>query len=109
MTGMTAMGRASVAQGRADAVSQFHRHVEHDGQRRARSRADLRNRLGHGGNPRLLGCADERQRVRGQLERFCGRDTMGMLWIVEALRQLLGWTLRGFAPALKRAPADIWL
>jgi len=29
--------------------------------------------------------ADERQRVRRQLERYCGRDTEGMVWIVEAL------------------------
>ena len=30
----------------------------------------------------------ERQRVRRQLEAYCGQDTEGMLWIVEALEQL---------------------
>ncbi len=29
---------------------------------------------------------DERQRVRRQLEEYCGRDTEGMVWIVESLR-----------------------
>jgi hypothetical protein len=29
---------------------------------------------------------DERQKVRGQLERYCGRDTEGMIWLVDALR-----------------------
>jgi hypothetical protein len=33
---------------------------------------------------------DERQRVREQLEAYCGLDTEGMLWIVEALRKLTG-------------------
>ena len=33
---------------------------------------------------------DERQKVRGQLERYCGQDTAGMAWIVDALRQLAG-------------------
>jgi hypothetical protein len=28
----------------------------------------------------------ERHRVRRQLEDYCGRDTEGMAWIVEALR-----------------------
>ena len=33
---------------------------------------------------------DERQKVRGQLERYCGQDTEGMIWIVDALRRLAG-------------------
>jgi hypothetical protein len=32
----------------------------------------------------------ERQEVRRQLEEYCGLDTMGMIWTVNALRQLLG-------------------
>jgi hypothetical protein len=32
----------------------------------------------------------DRQKVRGQLERYCGQDTEGMIWIVDALRRLLG-------------------
>jgi hypothetical protein len=32
--------------------------------------------------------AAERQRVRRQLEEYCGRDTEGMVWLVEALRKL---------------------
>jgi hypothetical protein len=32
----------------------------------------------------------ERQRVRRQLEEYCGQDTEGMVWIVDALRQLAG-------------------
>jgi hypothetical protein len=31
----------------------------------------------------------ERRKVRGQLERYCGQDTEGMVWIVDALRMLL--------------------
>jgi len=31
----------------------------------------------------------ERQRVRRQLEEYCGQDTEGMIWIVEALRRLV--------------------
>ena len=31
---------------------------------------------------------DERQRVRRQLEEYCRQDTMGMAWIVDALRRL---------------------
>jgi hypothetical protein len=31
----------------------------------------------------------ERRRVREQLEAYCGQDTEGMIWIVEALRQLV--------------------
>jgi hypothetical protein len=31
----------------------------------------------------------ERQRVRRQLEEYCGQDTEGMIWIVDALRELL--------------------
>ena len=29
-------------------------------------------------------------KVRKQLERYCGQDTEGMIWIVEALRRLAG-------------------
>jgi hypothetical protein len=32
----------------------------------------------------------ERQRVRRSLERYCGTDTMAMVWILEALRELAG-------------------
>ena len=32
----------------------------------------------------------ERQKVRQQLERYCGQDTEGMIWIAEALRRLVG-------------------
>jgi len=32
----------------------------------------------------------ERQRVRRQLEEYCGQDTEGMIWIVDALRALVG-------------------
>jgi hypothetical protein len=32
----------------------------------------------------------ERQKVREQLERYCGQDTEGMIWIVDALRQIVG-------------------
>ncbi len=32
---------------------------------------------------------DERQRVRRQLEEYCGRDTEGMIWIVDCLRLLV--------------------
>lgn len=32
----------------------------------------------------------ERQRVRRQLEEYCGRDTEGMVWLVDALRKLAG-------------------
>jgi hypothetical protein len=32
----------------------------------------------------------ERQRVRQQLEEYCGRDTGGMVRIVDALRKLAG-------------------
>jgi len=32
----------------------------------------------------------ERLKVRGQLERYCGLDTEGMVWIVDALRQIVG-------------------
>jgi len=46
-----------------------------------------RNDDGRGGNPGLMGCADERQRVRRQLEDYCVRDTEGMVWIFEALRE----------------------
>ena len=31
----------------------------------------------------------DRQRVRRQLEAYCGRDTEGMLWLVEALANLV--------------------
>lgn len=30
----------------------------------------------------------ERQKVRGQLERYCGQDTEGMIWIIDAMRRL---------------------
>ncbi|MBI2925382.1 MAG: DUF2779 domain-containing protein [Verrucomicrobia bacterium] len=33
--------------------------------------------------------ADERERVRRQLEAYCALDTEGMIWIVEALRALV--------------------
>lgn len=33
---------------------------------------------------------DERRKVRGQLERYCGQDTEGMVWIVDALRKFDG-------------------
>jgi hypothetical protein len=32
----------------------------------------------------------ERRKVREQLERYCGQDTEGMVWIVDALRKLTG-------------------
>ena len=32
----------------------------------------------------------ERQRVRRELEEYCGQDTEGMIWIVEALRRQIG-------------------
>jgi len=32
----------------------------------------------------------ERQRVRRQLEEYCGQDTEGMIWIVDTLRALVG-------------------
>jgi len=31
---------------------------------------------------------DERRRVRRQLEDYCGQDTEGMIWIVNALAEL---------------------
>ena len=31
-----------------------------------------------------------RRKVRGRLERYCGQDTEGMVWLVEALRKLSG-------------------
>lgn len=34
--------------------------------------------------------AEERQRVRRQLEEYCGLDTEGMVLIVDALRRLAG-------------------
>ena len=50
---------------------------------------------GHGGRPRLLGRADERQRVRRQLEHYCGRGTGGMMEMLEALRgSAQGWRNR---------------
>ena len=30
----------------------------------------------------------ERNKVRSDLEKYCGRDTEGMIWIVERLREL---------------------
>ena len=38
--------------------------------------ADRRDNHGHGGNSMLLGCADERQRVRRRWEEHCAMDTM---------------------------------
>ena len=32
----------------------------------------------------------ERSKVRKQLERYCGQETEGMIWIAEALRRLVG-------------------
>jgi hypothetical protein len=32
----------------------------------------------------------EHRKVREQLERYCGQDTEGMVWIVDALRRLAG-------------------
>jgi hypothetical protein len=32
----------------------------------------------------------ERQQVRRNLERYCGLDTEGMIWIVDELRRLCG-------------------
>ena len=32
--------------------------------------------------------AEERRRVRQQLEEYCGRDTEGMVWITDALRRI---------------------
>ncbi len=29
----------------------------------------------------------ERQRIRQQLEEYCGQDTEGMIWITDALRR----------------------
>ena len=31
---------------------------------------------------------EERERVRRELDEYCGQDTMGMAWIVDALRRL---------------------
>lgn len=31
---------------------------------------------------------EERQQVRRQLQEYCGQDTEGMIWIVEALGKL---------------------
>jgi hypothetical protein len=33
---------------------------------------------------------EERRRVREQLERYCGQDTEGMIWITDALQNLVG-------------------
>ena len=33
---------------------------------------------------------EERQKVRAQLERYCGQDTEGMIWIVDAVQKLVG-------------------
>ena len=32
----------------------------------------------------------ERRKVRKQLERYCGQDTKGMIWITDAMRNLTG-------------------
>ncbi len=42
-------------------------------------------RVTHGAVPEA-----ERQKVRAQLERYCGLDTEGMVWIIDALRQCAG-------------------
>ena len=43
----------------------------------------LNARLGHFGH-----VADaERRKVREPLERYCGQNTEGMVWIIDALRQ----------------------
>ena len=34
----------------------------------------------------------EREKVRGQLKRYCGQDTEGMVWIVEAVERLCAAT-----------------
>jgi len=47
----------------------------------------------------------ERQRVRQQLEEYCGQDTMGMIWIVDELRQLLSRERKSSLTRLQRAPA----
>jgi len=39
----------------------------------------------------------ERQKVREQLERYCGQDTEGMVWIVEGLRNITGQSQRSEA------------
>ena len=31
---------------------------------------------------------ESRREVREQLERYCGQDTEGMVWIIDALRKL---------------------
>jgi hypothetical protein len=31
----------------------------------------------------------ERRKVRKQLERYCGQDTLGMVWIIDAMRRLI--------------------
>jgi hypothetical protein len=33
---------------------------------------------------------DERRRVRCHLQKYCGLDTEGMVWVADALRQLVG-------------------
>ncbi len=42
-------------------------------------------RVHHGDVPEA-----ERRKVRDQLDRYCGPDTEGMIWIVDALRRLAG-------------------
>jgi hypothetical protein len=32
---------------------------------------------------------EERQQIRANLEKYCGRDTEGMIWIVEKLREII--------------------
>ena len=43
----------------------------------------------------------ERQQVRRQLEEYCGQDTEGMIWIVDALRVLV-WPDAGASAAAFR-------
>ena len=33
---------------------------------------------------------DERVKVMSDLEEYCGRDTEGMIWIVESLGKIVG-------------------
>jgi len=33
---------------------------------------------------------EEREKVMSDLEEYCGRDTEGMIWIVERLREVSG-------------------
>ena len=51
----------------------------------------------------------ERQKVRGQLERYCGQDTEGMVWIIEALGKLADTgTNTSFSFKLLRGTPELW-